>query len=166
MTEFVGVDPSIRNTGIVTLSNDGNVVEAIAVTPSLCSSLAARAEYIANAGVFAGRVVMIEQPAAHGGGGAFERSVIVGAIMYKAHKNSAIVLYVNPMHVKQFVLGKLKRGEMGKDNVRLAVYKRWGFEHESNDVVDAFALAKMAHAWKNVTRCDVAAQRVLAKVKR
>lgn len=46
---------------------------------------------------------------------------------------------VAPTRVKKFA----GSGGAGKDEVRLAVFKRWGFEHKSNDVVDAYVLAQI-----------------------
>lgn len=50
---------------------------------------------------------------------------------------------VAPTQLKKFVLGK---GAGKKDQMRLGVYKRWGFEHESDNVVDAYGLAAIGLA--------------------
>lgn len=51
-----------------------------------------------------------------------------------------------PMQLKKFVAGGGK--SIKKDQIRLEVYKRWGYEHHSDDVVDAFGLTQMAVASK------------------
>lgn len=45
---------------------------------------------------------------------------------------------VAPTQLKKFVLGT---GAGKKDEVRLGVYKRWGFEDRSDNVIDAYVLA-------------------------
>lgn len=50
---------------------------------------------------------------------------------------------VAPATVKKFVTGS---GRADKDKIMLAVYKRWGFEPASNDVADAYTLARIADA--------------------
>lgn len=46
---------------------------------------------------------------------------------------------VAPGTLKKFVTGK---GSSKKDELRLAVFKAWGFENDSLDVIDAFGLAQ------------------------
>lgn len=52
-------------------------------------------------------------------------------------------LIVPPTSVKKFATGK---GNAPKDNVLLAVYKKWGVEFKSNDLADAYTVARIAHA--------------------
>lgn len=53
-------------------------------------------------------------------------------------------LIVPPTRVKKFACG---RGNAKKDEVRLEVYKRWGFEAPTNDEVDAYVLARIGLAY-------------------
>lgn len=46
---------------------------------------------------------------------------------------------IAPTAIKKYVTGS---GSAKKDEMRLAVYKRWAFEHKSDNVVDAYALAQ------------------------
>ena len=50
---------------------------------------------------------------------------------------------VTPGQLKKFATGK---GNASKDNMILPIYKKWGFEHESDNVRDAFVLAKIGQA--------------------
>lgn len=54
------------------------------------------------------------------------------------HENGRPFVIVAPTQLKKFVLG---RGSGKKDEMRLGVYKRWGFEHSSDNIVDAYGLA-------------------------
>ena len=53
-------------------------------------------------------------------------------------------IVVPPARLKKFACGK---GNAKKDEVRLEVYKRWGFEAPSNDEVDAYVLARIGLAY-------------------
>lgn len=53
-------------------------------------------------------------------------------------------LEVPPLQLKKFVTGT---GKGKKDVMRLYVYKRWGYEHDCDDIVDAFALAQVGLAY-------------------
>lgn len=50
---------------------------------------------------------------------------------------------VSPNQLKLFTTGK---GNAKKDEMMLAVYKKWGYEAPNNDCADAFGLAKIAAA--------------------
>ena len=50
-------------------------------------------------------------------------------------------LIVTPSQVKKYATGK---GNSSKDNMILPIFKKWGFEHDSDNVRDAYVLAKIA----------------------
>lgn len=54
-----------------------------------------------------------------------------------------LISVVAPGSVKKFATGS---GHAKKDQVMLSVYKKWGYEAASNDVADAYTLARIAHA--------------------
>lgn len=60
------------------------------------------------------------------------------AIRMAAVENRCRLLEVAPKTLKKFVTGN---GAATKDAMRAAVKQRWGFEHSSHDVIDAYALA-------------------------
>jgi crossover junction endodeoxyribonuclease RuvC len=51
----------------------------------------------------------------------------------------------SPTMIKKFVCG-VGKGNAKKENVIKDVYKRWGYEHKSNNVVDAYAIARYLEA--------------------
>lgn len=65
-------------------------------------------------------------------------------MMLKASEKSFIL--VPPTVLKKFVTGS---GVGKKDEMKLGVFKRWGYEHKSDNVIDAYALACVALATKN-----------------
>lgn len=58
-------------------------------------------------------------------------------------ENKVPYLEVPPNNLKKFVLGK---GQGGKDEMRLGVFKRWGVEFKTDDQCDAYGLAQMARS--------------------
>lgn len=61
----------------------------------------------------------------------------------KLRQRGVPYVVVAPSALKKWATGK---GNAKKDQVRLEVFKRFGFEHESNNVVDAYALATIGLA--------------------
>ncbi|KQL20477.1 hypothetical protein [Cytobacillus solani] len=55
---------------------------------------------------------------------------------------------VSPSSLKKFATGK---GNAAKDAMVLPIYKHWGFDHPSDNVRDAFVLAKMAQGLKGLS---------------
>lgn len=61
------------------------------------------------------------------------------------YTNDFKYLIVTPSQVKKFATGK---GNASKESMILPIYKKWGYEHESDNVRDAFILAQIARATK------------------
>jgi crossover junction endodeoxyribonuclease RuvC len=70
-----------------------------------------------------------------------------GVVKHSLYINGWPFILVPPTRVKKFACGK---GNAKKDEVRLGVYKRWGFEAKTNDEVDAYALARVGLAYLGV----------------
>ena len=74
-----------------------------------------------------------------------QQSVEVGTCLRLACMRRGVsILVVAPTSLKKFVIGQ---GKGKKDMMRLHVFKRWNYEHECDDVVDAFALAQVGLAY-------------------
>ena len=58
---------------------------------------------------------------------------------------------VSPPSVKKFATGK---GKAKKDEMVLPIYRKWGFEHRSDNVRDAFVLAQIARAINDTEYSD------------
>lgn len=63
------------------------------------------------------------------------------AIRLALHSEGITPVEVAPNVLKKYATGK---GNAQKDQIMLAVYKKWGFEAETNNIADAFVLAQMA----------------------
>lgn len=67
---------------------------------------------------------------------------------------------VAPNTLKKFV------GAKQKEDIKLMAFKLWGFEHKSNDVVDAYVLSRIGLCMLEMTPCTNVAQReVVASLK-
>jgi crossover junction endodeoxyribonuclease RuvC len=92
-------------------------------------------------------VICIESPAMHAQGSA------VGFMWGLAHglrmamfRRGWHYIDVTPAGVKKFASGK---GSAKKDELAVHIYKRWGFEHPSDNVRDAYVLAQIARALRS-----------------
>lgn len=77
--------------------------------------------------------------------GAIRQIIEVGTCLRLAcMRRNLPILEVAPLQLKKFVIG-LGKGK--KDMMRLHVFKRWGYENDCDDIVDAFALAQVGLAF-------------------
>ena len=83
--------------------------------------------------------------AIEGFGFASNRGFLLGGIGWgircALYREGMDYIEVAPAALKKFTGGK---GNAPKDVVRLEVYKRWGYEHKSDNVIDAYVLAQIA----------------------
>lgn len=142
---YIGIDPSTK-TGLVVLDKDGRVLTGQEVTtkgkdPKRMSDIV---------GCVAGGVNLFakEAPvkiAIEGFGFATQQGIQLGGygwgIRCKLYEMGLQYIEVAPTALKKFTGAK---GNAKKDIIRLEVYKRWGFEHASDNVVDAYVLAQIA----------------------
>lgn len=87
-------------------------------------------------------------------GWAVKRSVVEVADQYP--------LIVPPTSLKKFVTGK---GNSGKNEMLLGVYKRWGVEFANDNQADAFALEKFGRAYLDPTGQPKYALEAISKVR-
>lgn len=140
---YVGLDLSTK-TGLVILDESGQVVKAeeittkekndpqrmIILTEKIMSNLKDD-DVIAIEGFSYG---------SRGRGVSFQfgYGYAVRIALFTANKP---FLIVTPSQVKKYATGK---GNSSKDNMILPMFKKWGFEHDSDNVRDAYVLAKIA----------------------
>jgi crossover junction endodeoxyribonuclease RuvC len=68
---------------------------------------------------------------------------IIRYILYMASGEMVCWMDVAPMRLKKYAHAKLKQ------DMKLAVFKRWGFEHSSDDAIDGYVLAMIGVALDN-----------------
>jgi len=67
-----------------------------------------------------------------------------GGVLRNCFYRDACTPYeVPPSTLKKFIAGK---GNADKSQMRIAVYKRWGFEAETSDEIDAYGLCRFGEA--------------------
>ena len=164
--KVMGIDPSTK-TGIVVMQGD-EVLDADVIscgsknTIERAASISRQVRGVAKDHKVA--FVIIEDYAYHGNKGSLVALAEIGTmIRWRLWVEKIPYLDAAPNTVKKFVAGK---GNAMKDQMRLAIFKRWGFEHESMDVVDAYAMAKTAQAmiwWEQALKKDQEALKTLKK---
>lgn len=147
---FIGLDPSTRTTGAVILDRDGNCTAAQALTTQrstsiaerLCELRAALEDFCKGWGIVC---AAIEQPFigrfAYASGRLF---MVQGVCLVRLFNSGIPEIY--PVSVAQAKRFATDEPRPQKDAIRLAVYKRWDWDHHSNDVTDAYVMAHVARA--------------------
>ena len=152
-SKVLGIDPSKTATGLCVLGSSGvHYAEVIPQSPNYETSTTAGT---LREGMYQARIVvkLIEKHK--------PELVAIEGYAYGNQKTLAVLVCIQtciriaiwrmglpyievaPTSLKKFTnYGKAQK----KEDMKLASFKRWGFEHESNDVVDAHALAQVAWA--------------------
>jgi crossover junction endodeoxyribonuclease RuvC len=139
---FIGIDPSLR-TGFVALSPYGEVIEMKEIERD--GDDPARMSDLIQAVVDA--VHDTDFVAIEGFGYASQKGFLLGGIGWgiriELYRRGIPYVDVAPSLLKKFTGAK---GNASKERIAVEVYKRWGFEHDSNNVTDAYVLAQIARA--------------------
>ena len=140
----LGIDPSSAHTGIVVLDGSDVLLETELTYPGkhCWEKVWSLAEQL--------HPVLVD----HNVGRACIEGYAFGnrhslATLVEVGTSYRVVLqrHLHQFHVAQPTQLKKFCGAGGKkDKVRLAVYKQWGYEHDSDNVVDAYVLARIAQA--------------------
>lgn len=91
------------------------------------------------------KLIVVEGYATHGKFINYVQYELGFAVRSAAHKVKIPFIEVSPTSLKKFVVGTAGsvKNKVGKDKVRLHVYKKWDFEHDSDNVIDAYGLARV-----------------------
>lgn len=143
MARFVGIDPSTA-TGFVVLDEHGQLLEA--------KEIVRKGEDPARMVSLIDEVISLVQPgdyvAIEGFGFASQQAIQMGGIGWgmrmALYRRGIKFVEPAPNAVKKFCGAK---GNAKKEHVSVEVYKRWGYEHKSNNVVDAFVIAHLCRAY-------------------
>jgi crossover junction endodeoxyribonuclease RuvC len=157
---FVGIDPSLR-TGFVALSPYGEVIEMKEIERD--GDDPARMSHLIQTVVDA--VHDTDFVAIEGFGYASQKGFLLGGIGWgiriELYRRGIPYVDVAPSLLKKFTGAK---GNASKERIAVEVYKRWGFEHDSNNVVDAFVLAQIARVLHERIELPKFQQEVLNKI--
>lgn len=143
---FYGIDPA-SNTGVVILDQAGKLVRAQMVAsqrkgPAKLMDLRDGVKALIE--TFTPRLLALENYAFGSKWGREQAGEIGGTIRLLLYEHSITPILVAPDTLKLFVTGN---GHAAKEDMKLAVFKRWGvdFEGKKNDLADAYGLARMAY---------------------
>lgn len=164
MTSFIGIDPSTK-TGFVRIE-DGNIIvkEEYLLETGMHSTPREIKEFADNLVYLIPKdsIVCIEGFAFSAKGDAISFQFGLGyAIRFALSDRKLTYFEPTPTHLKKFVTGK---GTTKKENMIIPMLRHWGFEHESDNVRDAFALAKIAEAIKKDTTLTSYQQEVIKSI--
>lgn len=142
---YIGLDLSTK-TGFVALDEDGNVLVAKEIiSPFDGAKRMQHLSYLIKQEVEPDDCVAIEgfSYGSKGRGVDFQYGIgwIIRMWLYDLE-----ILYIEPApsQIKQFTGAK---GNAKKSSVMIEAFKRWGFQHESDNVVDAYVLAQMCRLY-------------------
>lgn len=144
---FVGIDLSTK-TGLVILDRFGEVITAKEITSKIKTDPERMIDLTEQvmSHIKDDDIIAIEgfSYGSRGRGMSFQfgYGYAVRIAMWTANKP---YLIVTPSQLKKYATGK---GNSSKDNMILPIYKKWGFEHDSDNVRDAYVLAQIARATK------------------
>lgn len=153
---FVGIDPATK-TGFVALDVDGMVLEERelqgegrkekgGITPEQLVSLENQLYTLLQPG----DIIAIEQPAV-GTQTAVTAGMIHGGLRTMIYRKSLKYDDVNPMRTKKFVgEGRRIPSNEKKAVIAAAVWEHYGYRHSSDNVTDAYIIARIAQALHQV----------------
>lgn len=148
---YVGIDLSLRSTGMYAGTGDPRSpsgARCVVATPEHLRGQR-RLDLITDGviGFMEGRrptIVLFEAPSFGSGDRAHEKGALHGVIKRELWLRGHWIADVPPATLKLFAAGK---GGAKKPVIMREVYKRWNFEDDCDDVVDAFACSRLAAAF-------------------
>lgn len=160
---YVGIDPSTK-TGFVILNSNGEVVEQEEIRSKHTKDPLRMIDITRQikAQLQPNDKVIIEGFAYGAKGKAVDFQYGIGWLI-RAMLFTEKVAYTDatPSQVKKFASN---RGNAKKEDLVLPLYKKWGYEHHSDNVRDAYILAKMAYSMYNQSGLQGYEQDVLKKM--
>ena len=161
---FVGLDLSTK-TGLVIIDELGNVLTEAEITSKVKKDPQRMIDLTEQvlSHLEKDDVIAIEgfSYGSRGRGVAFQYGYGY-SVQISLYKNDFKYLIVTPSQVKKFATGK---GNTSKDNMILPIYKKWGYEHESDNVRDAYVLAQIAMATKKDTKLTKYQRQIIEDLK-
>lgn len=165
---YLGIDQSLRSSGVAVLSGAQEVLFNGTVTPGkltgvhrlACIRDAIRDVLASEPGICFAALEGYAYDV--GAGRVFELGEVGGAMKLVLHDAGIPFVVVPPASLKQFVAGS---GSATKEQMRQAVLKKWGLDIEQNDECDAYGLAQVARSVHLNTGSTRAELEVLKKLR-
>ena len=159
MSCVMGLDLSLSSTGVVVLGLDGQLLHHTSITTKTRGM--ERLWYIRSqvADICTKHrpcLIAIEGYSRGARNGREEAGELAGIIKLMLFRNNVPYITPSPMQNKKFATGT---GKAEKNQVMLAVFKRWGFSAKTDDEADGFSLAVIALTIKTKREPENATQR-------
>ncbi len=140
--KIAGIDVSLTGTGVAVLNGSlcTERIESKQTGPARLIEIRDRVREI----VAGADLVAIEGYAFAMANQAHQMGELGGVLRVMLFEMGLKVLEVAPSQVKKFATGK---GSAKKEEMAVAIYKRWGREFRTNDEADAFVLAMIGRAY-------------------
>lgn len=140
--KIVGIDASLTGTGVAVLNGSLRTerIESKLTGPARLIEIRDRVREI----VAGADLVVIEGYAFAMANQAHQMGELGGVLRVMFYELGLHVLEVNPSLVKKFATGK---GAAKKEEMAVAIFKRFGREFRTNDEADAFVLALIGQAY-------------------
>ena len=162
---FVGLDLSTK-TGLVIIDESGNLLTETEITSKIKKDPQRMIDLTEQvlAHLKKDDIIAVEgfSYGSRGRGVAFQYGYGY-SVQIALYTNDFNYLIVTPSQVKKFATGL---GNASKESMILPIYKRWGYEHESDNVRDAFILAQIARATKISTKLPKFQKEIIDALKR
>lgn len=166
---YIGIDPSTK-TGIVILNECGEVLVEKEITskfevdPHRLMDITDKIIRIINLNCTELEVITIEGFSYGSKGRGVSTQYGIGWLMRsELIRKGFEYIEVSPGGLKKFATGK---GNAAKDALVLPIYKKWNYEHKSDNVRDAYVLARMAMALDGNLELTAYQKEVIEKVKK
>ena len=144
---FIGVDLSLTGSAAIIIDNQANIVKQELVSTKSDEQIENRFKIILDALDFCRKVVNLKMIYVEGlsygskGQAALELAGLHYLFRYSLCISSTPYKIIPPTELKKFLTGK---GNSKKELMLLHCYKKFGIEFDSNDLCDAYCLARYA----------------------
>lgn len=103
----------------------------------------------------------------YGYGNAFTLVTLVEigtAVRLACKERNIDMVFIPPTSLKSFIGDGEGKGKISKDMIMLEVFKRWGFDPSTNNIADAYGLARIGKAIHGLDKITKAAATKLGKI--
>ena len=143
MSLILGIDQSLRRTGLCILSDKGQLIKVKRIEPGGDRKGAERLAYIAEEVHSAAEGIQLAVMEGYSYGSVSQKHSLgeVGGVIKLTLYNLGVPFIIaTPSQLKKFMTG---RGGADKDDIAVAIARDWHLEFETDDEADAFGLAQI-----------------------
>jgi Holliday junction resolvasome RuvABC endonuclease subunit len=163
---FLGVDQSLRSTGVAVIGDTEELLELQAIVPDGLTGvprlLYIRDELQRIIKPYQITLATVEGYAYDAVGRSFDLGEVGGVVRVVLGDAKSPLLVVAPAALKKFVAGN---PQASKPQIRAAIQRKWKIDIENNDSADAYGLARVALTYATLRSKDRNELEVVAALK-